>query len=203
VNLARSGPPFFAKIREMRWIVSALIFLSAPAAHAGFIELGGSANYRSSAYDSDNYIQSLTYTASFSYYFWEMCAWELNYTTGYAKQATKANDPLAPRTTVEDNIEMFSMDLVLSFAGRQDPIRPYIKMGGGYLMKERFRQVEGFDKERIGSQEGIVPSGGLGIAVTFAKSFSIKFGADAWTSPLNSQPVIVDYAGRAGISWMF
>lgn len=187
----------------MRWIASALILLSAPMAHAGFIEIGGSANYRNSAYDEHNYIQSLTYTLSFAHYFYELCAWELNYTTGYAKQATKANDPLAPKTTVEDNIEMFSMDLVLSFAGRQDPIRPYIKMGGGYLMKERFRQVEGFDKERISSQEGVVPSAGLGIAINFTKEFSIKFGADAWTSPLGKDPVIVDYAGRAGISWMF
>ncbi len=187
----------------MRWIVSALLLVAAPLAHAGFVELGASANYRSSGYDKYNYIQSLTYTASMSYYFWEMCAWELNYTTGYAKQATKASDPMSPKTTVEDNIEMTSVDLVLSFAGRQDPFRPYIKMGGGYLTKERFRQVEGFDKERISRQSGVVPSGGLGISLNITKELSIKFGLDAWTSPLDEQPVIVDYAGRAGVSWMF
>ncbi len=173
-----------------------------PQAHAGFIELGASANYRSSGYDKHNYIQSLTYTASFSYYFWELCAWELNYTTGYSKQSTKgsATDPM---TTVEDNIEMISMDLVLSFAARQDPIRPYIKFGGGHLTKERFRQVEGFSKDKISTQRGVVPSGGLGISVNLTKEFSIKLGVDAWTSPMNQDPVIVDYAGRAGISWIF
>lgn len=187
----------------MRAILLALC-IWAPSALAGFIELGASANYRSSGYDEDNYIQSLTYTASFSYYFWEMCAWELNYTTGYAKQSTRASsDPAATTTTVEDNIEMISMDLVLSFAGRQDPFRPYIKFGGGYLTKERYRQVEGFDKDRISDQKGVVPSGGLGLAVNLTKEFSIKMGIDAWTSPLNEDPVIVDYAGRAGIAWLF
>jgi len=187
----------------MRALLFAVLILS-PRAFAGFVEVGASANYRSSGYDKDNYIQSLTYTASFSYYFWELCAWEINYTTGYAKQSTKAqNDPLARYTTVEDNIEMISMDLVMSFAGRQDPIRPYIKVGGGYLTKERFRQVEGFDKERISDQKGVVPSGGAGLAVNLTKEFSIKIGVDAWTSPLNEDPVIVDYAGRAGVSWLF
>jgi outer membrane protein W len=187
----------------MRWIAVVMMLLTGPQAFAGFIELGASANYRSSGYDKHNYIQSLTYTSSLSYYFWEMCAVELNYTTGYAKQATKAADPTAPRTTVEDNIEMISTDLVLSFASRQDPFRPYIKFGGGYLTKERYRQVEGFDKERISSQNGLVPSGGLGLAVNLTKEFGIKFGLDAWTSPLDEDPVIVDYAGRAGVSWMF
>lgn len=187
----------------MRWLSTWMILLAVPAAHAGFVEVGASANYRSSGYDKYNYIQSLSYTASMSYYFYELCAWEVNYTTGYSKQATKASGVLAPKTTVEDNIEMVSMDLVLSFATRQDPFRPYIKVGGGYLTKERFRQVEGFDKERISTQRGVVPSGGFGLSVNITKVFSIKMGLDAWTSPLSEDPVIVDYAGRAGISWMF
>lgn len=177
--------------------------LFSSSAAAGFIELGASANYRSSGYDKDNYIQSLTYTASFSYYFWELCAWELNYTTGYSKQSSKAIGASELRTTVEDNIEMVSMDLVLSFAGRQDPIRPYIKAGAGHLTKERYRQIEGFSKDKISTQKGVVPSGGVGISVNLTKEFSIKVGVDAWTSPTNQEPVVVDYAGRAGISWIF
>lgn len=185
-----------------RLVLLLLVITSGPA-FAGFIEVGGSANYRSSGYDKNNYIQSLTYTTSVSYYFWELCAWELNYTTGYSKQVTKGTDALAQKTTVEDNIDMLSLDLVLSFASRQDPIRPYIKVGGGYLTKERFRQVEGMDKDKISTQRGAVPSGGVGLSLNVTKEFSIKFGIDAWTSPLSEDPVIVDYAGRAGISWIF
>ncbi len=187
----------------MRAIALLLIALGSVSASAGFIELGASANYRSSGYDKNNYVESIAYTASFSYYFWEMCAWELNYTTGYSKQVTKGPLAIDQKETVEDNIQLTSLDLVLSFAGRQDPFRPYVKIGGGYLVKERFRQVNEDDVQPIGKQSGLVPSGGLGFAVSITKELSIKLGLDAWTSPLRTQPVIVDYAGRAGISWMF
>lgn len=167
------------------------------------MELGASVNYRSSGYDDHNYIKSLSYTASFSYYFWEMCAWELNYTTGYSEQKTKGTDTLDPETTVEDSIDLISMDLVLSFAERQDPFRPYVKMGAGYLTKSRYRKIDDDPRERISRQSGIVPSAGVGLSLSLTKEFSIKLGIDAWTSPMDEDPLVIDYAGRAGVSWLF
>ncbi len=187
----------------MRWLFPLFISLFGLQAHAGFIELGASMNYRSSGYDKDNFIQSTSYTASASYYFWEMCAWELNYTQGYSVQTTKGAGAGEKKYKVEDNIQMTSMDLVLSLASRQDPFRPYIKMGAGYLEKERFRKVDNDPTERISSQNGIVPSGGIGFALSVTKEFSIKLGVDAWTSPLDEEPLVVDYAGRAGVTFMF
>ncbi|MGZ3722949.1 MAG: outer membrane beta-barrel protein [Bdellovibrionales bacterium] len=186
----------------MRIFALLFILLSSASASAGFVEIGASANYRYSGYDKTNYIQSLSYTASASYYFWEMCAFELNYTTGYSKQVSGGTGT-DPKETIEDNIELTSADIVLSFAGRQDPFRPYVKLGGGYLIKDRFRRINSDNEDLIAHQEGIVPSGGLGLAINITQALSIKIGLDAWTSPLKTQPVIVDYAGRAGISWMF
>src|ERR1035437_9258865 len=109
----------------MRLFVLLIIALGTATASAGFIEVGASANYRYSGYNATNYIQSLSYTASLSYYFWEMCAAELNYTTGYSKQVSGGQgSTLDPKETIEDNIELTSADLVLSFAARQDPFRP-------------------------------------------------------------------------------
>jgi hypothetical protein len=187
----------------MRSLCLIALLLGAAPAFAGFVELGASANYRSSGYDRNNKIESISYTASLSYYFWEMCAWEASYTTGYTKQITKGASDLDDKTTVEDNIELTAIDLVLSLAGRQDPFRPYIKLGGGYLTKQRFRQINSDDKTSISKQEGLVPSGGIGLSLNLTKEFSIKLGVEAWTSPPKEQPVIVDYAGRAGIAWIF
>lgn len=187
----------------MRALVLWIVALSPLFAHAGYIEVGASANYRSSGYDRNNYVESIAYTASLSYYFWEMCAWELNYTTGYSKQVTKGPLTIDPKETVEDNIQLTSLDLVLSFAARQDVFRPYVKLGAGYLVKDRFRQINDGSVDPIGHQDGAVPSGGFGFAVNITKELSIKLGLDAWTSPLRTQPVIVDYVGRGGISWMF
>jgi outer membrane protein W len=187
----------------MRTFVLSLLMMAGAAAHAGFIELGASVNYRSSGYDDNNYIRSLSYTGSFSYYFYEMCAWELNYTIGQSEQVTKGPTQVDQKYKVEDNIQMVSMDLVLSFASRQDPFRPYIKFGAGYLTKERFRQIDSDPREKISEQSGVVPSGGIGFSLNVTKEFSFKLGVDAWTSPLEQEPLVIDYAGRAGIAFMF
>lgn len=186
----------------MRISLFLYLFFAPYLASAGIIEIGASANYRMSRYNDSNYVQSLTYTGSFSYYFWEMCAWELNYTTGLSTQVTKGS-ATDKQTKIQDNIDLASLDLVLSFAGRQDPFRPYVKLGGGYLVKERFRQIDEDAKEKISKQQGTVPSGGAGFAVNLTKEFGFKVGIDAWTSPLNEKPVVVDYAGRAGVTWTF
>lgn len=187
----------------MKWLFLIAVAAAAPGAYAGFFELGASINYRSSGYDKYNYIESLTYTASASYYFWEMCAWELNFTKGRSTQSTKGTSSIDPKFVVQDDIQMTSLDLVVSFAGRQDPFRPYVKLGTGYLTKERYRKKDTDPTEKISSQDGIVPSGGLGLSLNVTKEFSIKLGVDAWTSPLDETPLVIDYAGRAGLSWIF
>jgi len=187
----------------MKWLLLLALAATSPLASAGFFEIGGSLNYRYSGYDKDNYIESLTRTISGSYYFWEMCAWELNYTNGGSKQVTKGAGVTDPKTTVQDDIEMTSMDLVLSFAARQDPFRPYVKFGAGYLSKERYRKINNDPREKISEQHGIVPSAGVGLSINFTKEFSIKLGVDAWTSPMEVKPIVIDYAGRGGISYIF
>lgn len=187
----------------MRTLVLILLGFAPLSAFAGFFEIGASVNYRYSGYDANNYVLSLAYTASATYYFWEMCAWELDYTNGYSKQVSQGTSPIDPKETVEDNIQLTSLDLVLTFAGHDDTFRPYIKFGGGYLVKERYFQVNADGENLIARQVGPVPSGGFGFALGITKELSIKLGLDAWSSPFNQQPVIIDYAGRAGISWMF
>jgi outer membrane protein W len=186
----------------MRIVLLTLLAFPFTAA-AAFYEIGGSVNYRYSGYGTNNYVQSLSYTASASYYFWENCAWELNYTTGYSNQTSQGITPGSPKFTVEDNIQLTSLDLVLTLADHDASFRPYIKLGGGYLVKDRYFRVDQDPETLIAHQVGLVPSGGLGFALSLTKDFSLKLGIDAWTSPLNQQPVIVDYVGRAGVSWMF
>ncbi len=177
-----------------------LICLPSPL-WAGFIEVGGSANYRKSALDKNNYQEAISYTASLSYYFWEMSALELSYTNGYSNLVIKPQGE--PRTTTETNFQMIGLDIVFSLASREDVVQPYMKLGSAYVHKEIFRQVEGNDKTRIGTQSGIVPSAGAGVKVAFTKELGLRTGIDAWTSPLSEEPLIIDYAARAGITWMF
>lgn len=178
---------------------------AARPAFAGYVELGASANYKFSGFDADNSIESISYTASYAYYFMENCAMELSYTSGYSKQMARASET-DPRYITTANIDLLALDLILTMGTREDLFQPYIKMGAGYLKKELFFKVDDGPTRRTSSSEGVVPSAGIGMKVGVTNSVSIKLGVDAWTSPLSgdkNEPVIVDYVGRAGLSWMF
>ena len=184
-------------------ILTILVGLSvaAPPAEAGLFELGSSGNYRISRIDKDNYQEMVSYTGSISYYFWEMSAIELSYTEG--EQIVVLKIPDENKTTTTTIFRMAGLDLVLTLAGKESPFQPYIKVGGAYIKKEMYREVETLGTDRLPSSEGLVPSAGVGFKIKLTDAMSIKMGVDAWTSPSNQEPTTIDYAGRAGISWMF
>lgn len=183
----------------LAWLLFSTTFTQAFA----FVELGANANYRRSAFDSNNYQELISYTGSMSYYFMEMSALELSYTNGYSEMSVKSSSPVDPKYFNQTNFQLLALDLVISFAERDEFFQPYVKMGGGYLKKEDFQRVDGGDTKLISRSEGLVPSGGVGFRVMMTKTFAVKFGLDAWTTPLKEDPVVVDFAGYAGVSWLF
>lgn len=172
-----------------------------PNASAGIFEVGGSGNYRISRLDKDNYQEMTSYTGSVSYYFWEMSALELSYTEG--EQIVVLKIPTENKTTTTTIFKMAGLDLVITLASKESVIQPYIKAGGAYITKDMYREVETVGMDRLPSQKGLVPSAGAGIKIKFTNTMSLKVGVDAWTSPSNQKPTTIDYAGRAGLSWMF
>lgn len=189
-----------------------LLAFSSTQSFAGFTEIGASVNYRRTSIDENNFSDSTSYTGSISYYFWERSALELSYTSGIGKLSTKA-DGISEITQVQiAQFSMTSLDLVLSLAGREDPFQPYIKVGAGYVDKKIFKENEIEGRQLIQKQSGIVPSAGVGLKIGLTKSLSLKLGIDAWTSPLDDdsknsegedRKLQIDYAGRAGLAWLF
>lgn len=189
----------------------ATLLVSLPS-HAGFTEIGASVNYRKTSIDENNYSDTTSYTGSISYYFWERSALELSYTSGLGKLSTKASGVGEIKRVQIAEFTMTSLDLVLSLSGKDDILQPYIKLGAGYVDKNIFMEDELTGRKLIQSQSGVVPSAGIGIKVGLTKNLSLKLGVDAWTSPLNDdskdsdgadRKMQIDYAGRAGLSWMF
>jgi hypothetical protein len=187
----------------MSKILLLTLCLWAGAAQAGIIELGASGNYRLSRIDDDNKQEMTSYTGTISYYFWEMSALELSYTQGKSV-VTYMFPGETTHTYITTVFELIGLDLVLTLGDKQSVFLPYIKVGGAYIRKEIAREVEGVSGvQRIPAPDGIVPSAGIGFKIRFTQTLSLKVGVDAWTSPPDREPVTVDYAGRAGLSWMF
>ena len=171
-------------------------------------------NYRRTSIDENNFSESTSYTGSVSYYFWERSAFELSYTSGIGTLSSKANGVTELAQKQIAQFSMTSLDLVLSLAGKDDPFQPYIKFGGGYVDKKIFKENELEGRQIIQTQSGIVPSAGAGLKIGLTQSLSLKLGIDAWTTPLDDtsvnsdgtgekRKIQIDYAGRAGLSWMF
>ena len=173
--------------------------LLSPAAQA-LIELGATANYRKSLIDQNNFQESLSYTGSISYYLFEMSAIELSYTAGATRFVIQPDASL-PKNTTTITFDLIGADFVFSLGQREDVFQPYFKTGIGHIRKEIRRSIEGGATTRIGIQEGLVPSAGVGFKLAVSQRLSIKVGIDAWTSPLDEDFFTVDYAGRAGLSW--
>lgn len=186
--------------------------LSSTQSFAGFTELGASVNYRRTSIDEFNYSDSTSYTGSIAYYFWERSALELSYTSGLGKLSTRATGAAEITQVQIAQFSMTSLDLILSLAGREDAFQPYIKVGGGYVDKKIFKENEIEGRRLIQEQSGLAPSAGVGLKISLTKQLSLKLGIDAWTTPLGDdakdaegqdRKIQIDYAGRAGLGWMF
>ncbi|MBX9766302.1 MAG: outer membrane beta-barrel protein [Bdellovibrionales bacterium] len=184
----------------LRNFFSSVIFIQllSISAVAGVVELSLSGNYRSNAIDSDNQSKTQSVAGSISYYFWEMSALEASYTRGKTDNTTIAFDLTA------DFIQ-YGLDFVFSFAGRESPVKPYIKVGGIYQINQVVTYYKNNPTPTVTESAGLSPSAGLGLSMRLTETFSLKFGGEAWLTPLSdkSNTQIVNIAARAGISWMF
>lgn len=197
---------FLHRIDEMiKKIVYTLLVsvfgLFAQNSKAGIFEIGASGNYRISRLDRNNYQEMESYTGSISYYFWENSALELSYTSGTQIVVLKITGENMAITTT--SFQMMGADLVLSLASKESFIQPYIKAGAALTRKKMTREIENQGVDELPISEGLVPSAGIGVKFKISNTMSLKLGVDGWTSPSNQKPTTIDYAGRAGISWLF
>lgn len=167
---------------------------------AAFIELGLSSNYRKSNLDADNFTETKSLTGSVSYYFMALSALEFSFTQGLTTVETDRS--LTTGQTTKTEFQLLGLDFILSSGEREDRFRPYVKAGIVHVSSKIIIE-NNFATDTIKPESGIAPSVGVGVKILLNKHFSLRFGADMWSSPLSQDPIEYNYAGRAGISWLF
>ncbi|MCB0390315.1 MAG: hypothetical protein KDD58_03440 [Bdellovibrionales bacterium] len=177
-----------------------ILFITLPQAFAGVFEISASANYRRSQFDEENYQESQSLTGSISYYFMQMSAIELSYTSGTSTlRATSIDNTWLEYIT---EFSMYGVDLVLTLAQKDSFFQPFVKIGGAHIRKDLIVKSETGAHKRSDTEPETVPSAGLGLKLMITKTFSIKLGMDAWQTKQGESSKL-DYAGRAGIAWLF
>jgi hypothetical protein len=73
-------------------------------------------------------------------------------------------------------------------------------------MVDQYRDALGnlYPATIISDNPALVPSAGAGFKISITDALSLKVGVDVWASDaINLPTTTMDYAGRAGISWLF
>ena len=186
---------------------SLLVAMFAETANAGFIEVGVSGSYKKSNIGEKAYDESQSLTGSLSYYFDESSALELSYTDGINRRMIGEGEANGQLTNMY--YKMMGLDFVLTMGTRESNLRPYVKVGGVYIVEKRIVSQTWlnnvvYSAAPIEDPPALVPSAGVGFKLSLTKEWSLKVGLEAWTSrPVSQTPVTIDYAGRVGLTWLF
>ncbi len=183
--------------------LAVFIFVLSPKSKAGFFEVGASFSYLKHSVDEANFEETKDVSASVSYYFWLQSAIELSYTSGLKTINLGTAGVPATYQNIQSEYQMKGADLVISFADPKADFRPYIKVGAVHIHKKIVEQTGDFPATTHPFEDGVAPSAGIGLKLKFTEALSLKLGAEAWTTPLTQDKTTYDYAGRAGLSWLF
>lgn len=184
-----------------------LVLILSTEAKANFIEVGVSGSYKRSNIGENAFDESQSLTGSLSYYFDESSAIEFSYTDGINRRMIGEGQADGQLTNMY--YKMMGLDFVLTIGSREATLRPYIKVGTVYILEKKIISQTWlnnvvFNSSPIEDPPALVPSAGIGFKLSLTKEWSLKVGAEAWTSrPLHQTPVTIDYAGRVGLTWLF
>jgi hypothetical protein len=194
-------------VRMLGILTLVAVSILSSEAKANFIEVGVSGSYKRSNIGENAFDESQSLTGSFSYYFDESSAIEFSYTDGKNRRMIGENQTDGQLTNMI--YKMMGLDFVLTIGPREATLRPYVKVGSVYILEKRITSQTWlnnvvFNGTPIEDPPALVPSAGIGFKLTLTKEWSLKVGAEAWTSrPLSQTPVTIDYAGRVGLTWLF
>jgi hypothetical protein len=97
-------------------------------------ELGVSYGYSKKTFNTSNFYQTDSKSASLSFYFWERIALELSYTDSFYE--SQESDTTSTRT-VQQSSKISNASLVYTLMGNKSPVQPYIKAGAAFIKKNQ------------------------------------------------------------------
>lgn len=173
------------------------VFLSLPS-FALVTELGLSYGYSKKTFNTANFYQTESKSASISFYFLEKLALETSYTDSFYE--SQESDSTSTRT-VQQSTTIFDSSLIFILLDKKHFIQPYIKGGAAYIKKSQRMRYLNSSTNELPDSNGWAPSYGAGLKFILNDRFSIKVSYDVWETPLSDGTKSDDNALKAGLSW--
>lgn len=184
-------------MKTKNFLMAAVILLCAQSGFA-MVELGLSYSFQKKTFNTNNYYQSDSKSASVSFSFLEKLALEFSYTEGfYESQESDSNST----RTVQQKSQMVDGSLIFMLLDRQSLIQPYLKGGAAYIKKQQEVRYLNASTISVPESAGWAPGYGAGLKFMLSERFSIRVGYDVWQTPLSDGTKSDDSAFKAGLSW--
>lgn len=175
--------------------------------HAFLTELGVSYSQKKTYFNSQNFSNTESSTASVSFYFMERLALELSYTDATVlREETIFNGTGYQQQTSLQSVNIYGTDLIVMLSDKKAVLQPYIKGGVAQIKKSlttKNADVFVYETDPINSMS---PSYGAGLKISITEAFSIKISYDAWRTEtkdsVGNKSTVEDSSVRAGVSWM-
>jgi len=163
--------------------------------YAGYFEVsaGGSySNYKNSAVSSTK-TQSIN--ASFAYRFVSASAIELSYYN--TKQIATA-----PYSSTYSKMDVASASLLIYIFGTKYTIQPYVKAGGGYMIRNNTYNTDGFESLTLRDDSFSANIGG-GIKYYFTGNLALQGSATAYVTDFDMSSPYIHQAYSVGVTVLF
>ena len=196
------------------------VALGAELTHAGYIEFsanGSYAKYNNGLVGGD---QSFTIvrrgSVGLAYRFMTNTALEMSYTHSHSfDQFSQDSDELSEKYYVEKTTQqkILSINLILDFADKKAAFRPFIRGGGGYMIRSSVLNATGVDKttdvSRVITFLDQEPSysasadAGIGFKIYVADSLALEFTGQVYATDLDKPEIYLHYALSGGMRILF
>jgi hypothetical protein len=187
---------------------------------AGYMELsanGSYAKYNNGLVGGDPSFTKVTRgSVGLAYRFLTNTAIELTYTHSQTyDQFSQDSDELTEKYYVEKKTlqKILSINLILDFADKKATFRPFIRGGGGYMIRSSDLSAIGVDKTTEVSRNltftdqaptySASADAGIGFKVFIADSLALEFSGQVYATDLDKPEIYLHYAYSGGMRILF
>ncbi len=208
------------KSRIVLKLLSICFFIFAASANAGYIELsanGSYAKYNNGIVGGDPSFTTVKRgSLGLAYRFLTNTAVEMNYSHSHSfDQFSQESSELTEKYYLEKTtqVKILSLNLILDFADKKAAFRPFIRGGGGYMIRSSELTAEGVDKtteiSRTVDFEDQPPTSsasadaGIGFKIFMADSLALEFTGQVYATDLDKPEIYLHYAFSGGLRILF
>jgi hypothetical protein len=192
---------------------------------AGYFEISGSGSYYK--YDNGelegrkNTTTVKRWGTGLAYRFMQNTAVEFSYSNStnlddFAYNVTDADGNLTDQTVFakrSNQYQNYSLNLVLEFADRNDPFKPFIRGGGGVMKRKML--TTGVSVDRLTNASTVVnfssapeslaasAEAGIGFKVYVSNSTAIELSGTIFATDLDKEEIFLHYAVTGGLRFIF